>query len=255
MKLTFLGTGGGRFATIWQSRWTGGLYVEVDGIKIHTDPGPGALVRMKEVGLDPTETDMMFISHRHPDHCADAEIMIVAMTAGKKKPTGTILGSQSALEGVEHEGPSISAYLQTKVLTRLPMYPGDKMSKESVSLTAKPAYHSDSSTIGYILESKSFKLGYLPDSDYHSSLCKEYHGCDALVVSVTRPRNGRIPYHMSTDDVKKLIEGAEPKKVFLTHFGLRMIKTGPENEAEWLKGSTGVDVVSASDGMSLVLSK
>ena len=45
MKLTFLGSGGGRFATITQKRMTGGFRIDdIDGMNIHVDPGPGALV-------------------------------------------------------------------------------------------------------------------------------------------------------------------------------------------------------------------
>ena len=41
VRITFLGTGGGRFATIYQARATGGFYIE-DGRNLHVDPGPGA---------------------------------------------------------------------------------------------------------------------------------------------------------------------------------------------------------------------
>ena len=45
MKLQFLGTGGGRFATISQKRMTGGFRIDDMGKRnIHVDPGPGALV-------------------------------------------------------------------------------------------------------------------------------------------------------------------------------------------------------------------
>ncbi|MCE5296700.1 MAG: MBL fold metallo-hydrolase, partial [Euryarchaeota archaeon] len=70
--LTFLGTGGGRFSTIYQVRGTGGLYVK-DGANIHIDPGPGAAVNMAKLKMDPAKTDVLLISHCHPDHYSDAE--------------------------------------------------------------------------------------------------------------------------------------------------------------------------------------
>ena len=46
MKLTFLGSGGGRFSAISQRRMTGGFRIDnLSGKNYHIDPGPGALVR------------------------------------------------------------------------------------------------------------------------------------------------------------------------------------------------------------------
>ena len=222
--------------------------MDMDHFKMHVDPGPGAIVRMKETGLDPMKTDALFISHRHPDHCSDAEIMIVAMTAGKKELAGSIFGSQSALDGVKGESPSISEYLQGKLLHRQAMFSGDAVSTGRCTITAKPAYHSDPSTVGFTLTDGIFTLGYLPDTEYHSSLCAEYSGCDVLVLSLTRPKGDRISYHLCTQDAKKLILGAKPKRAILTHFGERMIRWGPQKEAAYLHEETGINVIAAKDG-------
>ena len=50
-RLTFLGTGGGRFVTLNQERSTGGIYLE-DGYKVHIDPGPGAVHALKRNRID-----------------------------------------------------------------------------------------------------------------------------------------------------------------------------------------------------------
>jgi hypothetical protein len=57
--LVFLGTGGGRFAAILQARATGGIHLQLDGPdgqprRFQIDPGPGALVRMLDRGIDPS---------------------------------------------------------------------------------------------------------------------------------------------------------------------------------------------------------
>ena len=81
MKLTFLGSGGGRFATITQKRMTGGFRIDdIDGMNIHVDPGPGALVRTYQFGLSPLKLNGVFVSHSHTDHYTDAEVLIEAMT-------------------------------------------------------------------------------------------------------------------------------------------------------------------------------
>ncbi|MBP9967914.1 MAG: MBL fold metallo-hydrolase, partial [Methanobrevibacter sp.] len=89
MKITFLGTGGGRFSAISQRRMTGGFRIDnLNGKNYHVDPGPGALVRTYQFGFDPRNLDGVFVSHAHTDHYNDAEILIEAMTRGMTKEYG-----------------------------------------------------------------------------------------------------------------------------------------------------------------------
>lgn len=111
MKLTFLGTGGGRFATITQRRMTGGFRIDdFDDKSFHIDPGPGALVRSFQFGLSPSILDGVFISHAHTDHYTDGEVLIEAMTRGMTKENGIIIGSRSVFDGYKQWGPSVSKY-------------------------------------------------------------------------------------------------------------------------------------------------
>ena len=72
MKITFLGTGGGRFSAISQRRMTGGFRIDnLNGKNYHVDPGPGALVRTYQFGFDPRNLDGVFVSHAHTDHYND----------------------------------------------------------------------------------------------------------------------------------------------------------------------------------------
>ena len=81
MKLTFLGSGGGRFSAISQRRMTGEFRIDnLAGKNYHVDPGPGALIRTYQFGLDPRNINGVFVSHAHTDHYNDAEILIEAMT-------------------------------------------------------------------------------------------------------------------------------------------------------------------------------
>ena len=111
MKITFLGSGGGRFSAISQRRMTGGFRIDnLAGKNYHVDPGPGALIRTYQFGFDPRNLSGVFVSHAHTDHYNDAEILIEAMTRGMTKNLGTIIGSESVLEGFERWGPAISSY-------------------------------------------------------------------------------------------------------------------------------------------------
>ncbi|MEM2942362.1 MAG: MBL fold metallo-hydrolase, partial [Candidatus Bathyarchaeia archaeon] len=80
-QLIFLGTGGGRFSMITQTRQTGGIRI-LGARNIQIDPGPGSIAYSNRLGLDPRKVDSLLISHCHPDHDNDAEVYVEAMTEG-----------------------------------------------------------------------------------------------------------------------------------------------------------------------------
>ena len=162
-QLTLLGTGGGRFATIFQERGTGGVYLR-DGINVHVDPGPGALIQMKRARLNPTKTDAILVSHCHPDHYTDAEILIEAMTNGTHVRRGLLAASRSVLEGDETFGPAISSYHASKVETVEMMEAGDDLEYGPVHVTAIPSDHSDPTAVGFRLRTSGGEVGYVSDT-------------------------------------------------------------------------------------------
>ena len=103
------------FATITQKRMTGGFRLDdIDGKNIHIDPGPGALVRTYQFGLNPLNLNGVLVSHCHTDHYTDAEVLIEAMTKGMTRKKGLLIGSRSVINGFEKWGPSISNYHLSK---------------------------------------------------------------------------------------------------------------------------------------------
>jgi phosphoribosyl 1,2-cyclic phosphodiesterase len=96
-ELIFLGTGGGRFATLTQKRRTAGIRIIGKDLNLHLDPGPGALVYSISEGLDPQKLNAVFVSHCHPDHYTDAEVLIEAMTRGMTKRRGVLAAAKSVL--------------------------------------------------------------------------------------------------------------------------------------------------------------
>jgi len=111
-EIVFLGTGGGRFATITQKRRTAGIRVLSENLNLHLDPGPGALVHSIEEGLDPQKVNAILVSHCHPDHYTDAEVLIEAMTRGMTHKQGVLAAAKSVLKGNSICESSISKYHQ-----------------------------------------------------------------------------------------------------------------------------------------------
>ncbi len=253
-KITFLGTGGGRFATIYQARATGGIYLE-DQRNVHIDPGPGALVRMRSVGIDPLKTDAILVSHCHPDHYLDTEILIEAMTEGGSRKQGILLASQSVIEGNGDFGPAISKYHLSKPRMVKVMLPFTKVSMKPLEIGATPSAHSDTSSVGFRILTQQGMLSYVSDTQLVEQVIKAHKNCRVLIASVTRPLGQRIPHHLSTEDAGYLIEKIKPEMAVITHFGMRVIQENPETQARWIEDRSGVRTIAARDFMTIELKK
>ncbi|WP_309493399.1 MBL fold metallo-hydrolase [Candidatus Hecatella orcuttiae] len=253
MEVFFLGTGGGRFATITQKRKTAGLRILSGRVNLHIDPGPGALVYSIQAGLDPRKVRAVLITHAHPDHCNDGEVMVEAMTGGAIKKQGYLVCAKSVLRGNEVCDPAVSRYHQGLPREIAELSSGGRFEFEGVKVQAVKAVHYDPDTVGFkVFLPGGESLGYTSDAEYFEGMGAEYQGVDLLILCTMRPRGSPLKWHMSVDDAVKVLEEAHPKQAVLTHFGMRMLTENmPELEAEYVEKTTGIPTVSAYDGMRL----
>ncbi|MCX6004406.1 MAG: MBL fold metallo-hydrolase, partial [Chloroflexi bacterium] len=106
--ITFLGTGGARFTIAKQLLASGGAWMNLGGIQILMDPGPGSLVYAIKHSCDPTRLNAIILSHKHLDHSVDINVMIEAMTEGGWKKRGSVFAPSDAF----NNGAVILPYLQ-----------------------------------------------------------------------------------------------------------------------------------------------
>ncbi len=241
------------FATITQRRMTGGLRIDnIDGKNIHIDPGPGALVRTYQFGLNPLKLDAVLVSHSHTDHYTDAEVLIEAMTKGMTRKKGTIIGSKSVIEGYKQWGPCISKYHLSKPnVSILGANETTKLGK--IKIKGTRTVHGDPTAVGFNLKIKNFRVSYTADTEYFEDLHKYHSEADVLMASVIRPKNEKIRGHMSTHDFAKLVEEVSPKLAIMTHLGMKMLINDAKREADAVKEQTGINTVAAYDGMKIDL--
>ena len=250
MRITFLGSGGGRFSAISQRRMTGGFRIDnLGGRNYHVDPGPGALIRTYQFGFDPRNLSGVFISHSHTDHYNDAEILIEAMTKGMTRDIGVIVGSESVLNGYEKWGPSISQYHQSKS-DSVVLKPNEYKRLNNLKIKGTGTSHGDPTGVGFQINYRGFKLSYTSDTAYFKGLSKYHKGADILIASVLRPGNKTIDGHMCSSDFITLINEVKPKLAVMTHLGLKMISNNPVNEARKISKKTGVKTIAAYDGLT-----
>jgi len=252
-EIIFLGTGGGRFTTITQKRRTAGIRIIGENLNLHLDPGPGALVYSISEGLDPQKLNAIFVSHCHPDHYTDAEVLIEAMTRGMTKKRGVLAASKSVLRGSEVCEPSISKYHQQMLEQIIEAVPNMRFQVADVAVLVAEARHTDPDAVGFKFETKEYgDFAYTSDTEYFEGIGKYYRGVRLLLLCVMRPAGKPWKGHMTTEDAIKIIQEAQPEQAVLTHLGMQMIFQGPSREAKLIEEKTGTPTVAAIDGMRIV---
>jgi len=256
LELIFLGTGGGRFATITQKRRTGGIRILHQKLNIHLDPGPGALVYSLEAGLNPQKINTLLISHCHPDHYNDAEVFVEAMTHGMTRKRGMLAAAHSVLYGNQQCQPSISKYHQKMPQQVIDAKPSETFNIDNMRVLVTQARHTDPDAVGFRFETPDLgDIAYTSDSEYFEGIGKPYQGLRLLVLCVMRPSGSPWKGHMTTDDAIQILQEAKPEMTVLTHFGMQMIFRGPANEARLIQEKTGIPTIAASDGMHILVNE
>jgi phosphoribosyl 1,2-cyclic phosphodiesterase len=252
IEMIMLGTGGGRFAMITQKRRTAGIRIISNSLNLHLDPGPGALVYSVSEGLNPQKLNAVFVSHAHPDHYTDAEILIEAMTRGMTRKHGVLAAARSVLSGNDMCAPAISNYHQRMPKKKIEAIPNMKFEVGDIDISVTKARHTDPDTVGFRFGTSEFgDFAYASETEYFEDIGRYYEGARLLILCVLRPAGKPWKGHMTTDDAVKIIEEAHPEQVVLTHFGMKMILSGPAKEARLVEEKTGVPTVAAVDGMRI----
>ena len=254
LTLHFLGTGGGRHTMCTQRRKTAGIRLEYGKTQVHIDPGPGALVHSIYAGLSPMRLDGVVVTHCHPDHYTDAEVLIEAMTGGTTRKQGVLAAAKSVLKGGEDLDPSISKYHQHLAGKVEELVPGSHFKIGGITFEALKAIHGDSDAICLKFEVPEVGvLAYTSDTEAYPGLGESLRGCRMLVLGTMWPRGSPLIGHMCTDDALRIIEKAKPHCAVTTHYGIKILNADPAEEAAWLEEKSGVPVIAAVDGMNVTL--
>ncbi len=253
MKLIFLGSGGGRWVTITQRLKTGGFRIH-GSANIHIDPGPGALVGLRENRISPLKTDAVLVTHCHPDHYNDAEVLIEAMSKGMTKHKGFLGGSKSVLDGIKALGPAISDYHKTKLNGIALLEPGKTFKVGNLKVETLKTKHSDPSCVGLKFYFDEGVLTYTSDTEYFEGIEEEYADSRIIIFNIIRPKSDRIPWHLCVNDAIRIAQKIKPELAIMHHFGMKMLGL-EESEAMRMMKEAGVRTIPAMDGLRMRIDK
>ena len=238
-RLVFLGTAGDPISMGLQARGTGGIVLQHERVQLHLDPGPGALARARQYGVNPRETTAVLVSHAHLAHCGDLNATVSAMTHGGLDKRGVVAGHESTVTE-----PVLWNYYQQCLERIIPLQPGKRFAIENVEILATATRHS-APGVGFRLLFPTFSLGYLSDTGYSREIAEQYLDSDVLVVNV--PVLESAEHHLSVEDAIHLVNLVKPSLAILTHFGTKI--ADPLYEARRVQLATHIQCIAARDGM------
>jgi ribonuclease BN (tRNA processing enzyme) len=250
----FLGTAGARFVMARQVRSSAGTLVVLDGQRIMLDPGPGTLVRCAKARprIDPTALNAVILTHAHIDHSGDLNALLDAMTGGGHYPRGALFAPRQCIEGPDAV---LLGYLRPHVEQIVPLEAKADYALGPVRFATGERHRHAVETYGLKFRHADGTLAFLVDTAPFEGLAGAYADADVLVISVVLRAPHRNPHimHLSLEDARGVIRAVRPRKAVLTHFGMTMLKARPRELAARMSDELGLDIVAASDGMTLPL--
>lgn len=250
-NIIFLGTGAQSIVLGKQIRASGGIIIQCGESQLHIDPGPGALVKAKEFGINLRENTALLVSHNHIGHCNDINAVIDAMTYSGLDRQGVLISNETLINGTEDILPYLTKFHRNCLEKVMVLKEGQKAAVYDVEIKAMPAVHSEPNTIGFRILTPDFDLVYSSDTDYSSKLVEHYNGCDILILNLVNPTEHKTTGNLCTEDAIKIIEKVKPRLSIITHFGVKMIEADVINEAREIQKQTKQQVIAAKDGLSI----
>jgi phosphoribosyl 1,2-cyclic phosphodiesterase len=248
-EIIFLGTGGGRVVTFLQLRGTGGVVFKLPPYQIHIDPGPGALLRAKEFRVNPRHTNVLCLTHCHMDHIDDVNVILEAMTFGKTRKHGILISNKTCLEGVEDFSPVVPTYCKKRLEKVVMLNPGDWFELENLRIEATRTQHEDPFGIGFKFVTRDFKVSYTSDTDLIPALIEDHKDSEIVILSLFRPARDKWPGHLCTEEAIQFLKEIKARVAILHHFGMKVLRASPFNEARRIARETGIRTIAATDGM------
>ncbi len=249
--ITFLGTAGTNAAVTKQVRASGGIVIQYEELQFHLDPGPGALLKCKEFGINPHNTTALMISDNNIIHCNDANVLIDAMTHGGIERHGLIMGSKTVLQGTETSHPFITKFYQNLVDKVIPFEPNHRVGIDAVEIHSIPLQNPDPHATGFKFLFPNFTISYVPDTASTMDLVEHLQGTDMLILNCPFPADKAQGPSFDRERATKLVAQVRPKLLVLTNFSIDMLKSDPLQEARLIQSTTNIQTIAATDGLKI----
>ncbi len=251
-KILFLGTGGDAFVIGKQYRASGGIIFEYEDNQFHIDPGPGALVMAKMMGINLRETTAVFITKNDIFRANDGNAVISAMThEGMDKRGVLVCPSSVLLDDDKKKGPFVNKLYKEYLEKSITVDNTRRIGINNIDIEVIELKEPLEKECGFKFITPKFNLAYIPDTVLTNNLLADLNEIDVLIIGIREPRGSEKKTCMSGDNAEKIIKKVNPQLAIITGFGVKMLQADPLYEARELQRETGVQIIAAKDGMSI----
>lgn len=183
---------------------------------------------------------------------SDVNTLIDAMTSGGLKKRGILFALSECING---ENAVVLRYLRDFMKDIIILEADQEYGLDDLRLSTSVRHQHPVETYGINLYPYGRKISFMVDTRYFPDLIQSYKDAHLLVVNAVRynPHESGEVMHLCVDDVREILSKIKPKKAILTHFGMTMLKARPWELAKKLTDELGLDVIMASDGMTIGL--
>ncbi len=225
MKLKILGTGS-FFANI--NRSASSFLLEIEDKKILIDCGPGTLIRLSQIGINPKDLDYVFITHFHPDHTSDLFPLFMNYCLADLSKPGSITKFPKFI-GPIGIGQFMLNYSQNSELLALNKWNKiefvdyqPSMDFDNFKFKAFKVEHSafGSKANAYALrfETNDKIITFSGDSTDCQGVRDACRNANLFVCDASYSKGNSSPAHMDTASIGDISQNSQVKKVLLTHF-------------------------------------
>lgn len=206
MRLTILGSGA--YAPSFKKgavvRNPAGHAVEVGGEVLLLDLGFGNVRQLARAGLDASRVQDVFITHRHPDHCADLAALLFLYRYGAKPASGRlrVWGPVGFRAFLERLSAAYAPWLEPEgyELEAGELEEGQRVKGAKWTMECMTTPHPTPS-LAYRLTSGGKTLVYSGDTGPSERLTGFAKGCDLLLLEATtdKPFAGHLSAEQAVD--------------------------------------------------------
>lgn len=184
---------------------------------ILVDCGIGSFMRMKKLGIQPTEIDFIFITHYHPDHISDLVPFLFYLANPPVPLTKTLhlwgppglVQLMRTFHTIYGEWLESTAYL----IHELSVSP---IVTNSFILEWKKVLHSKQA-VGYRFNFQGKIISFSGDSGYCPALIDLCAGADLAILECSFPDEQEKTGHLTPGLVAKIADQAQVKQLIITH--------------------------------------
>lgn len=197
------------------------LLVSCNDMHLLLDLGSGTMRRLAEIGLSIHDIDLIFLSHFHPDHCADLVPFLFATKYAFSQPRTKGLhlvggpGLHTFFNGLQ------GVFGQWIIPKGYEFHLHEAkgcLSLGNITLKTLPLNHIENSTGLRIEIFQKKSVVYSGDTDFCENIINLANHCDLLILECALPDSLKVTGHLSPSLAAKIAQESGCKRLLLTHF-------------------------------------